>query len=170
MTVGDTVRSSAVKYREARKALMSLGGEEHCAGFKPLLDADLVLWEEVEADAEAMRHLGSLGRWEPKGVKASAKQLKGKKKDHVYVSQKGRMMSWIWTAMGGPQSEAECLNKCETRRHLLCHTDLSTAAIWIEWAKARARKCQWEKEVKCLKEEMRRTLQSLVKAEADWIS
>lgn len=93
---------------------MSLGGEEHCAGFKPLLDADLILWEKVEADAEATRHLGFLGWRDPWGVKTSAKWLKGKKKDHVYVSQKGRMMSWIWTAMGGPQSEAKSLNECET--------------------------------------------------------
>ncbi len=97
-SVGDGVQTAARKYRQAREALVALGGEEKCGDFRVLLDEDLVLSEEVEADAVAMKQLSRLGRrdsWVTTG------RMGGTKK-HVYISQKGKTMSWIWTAMGGP--------------------------------------------------------------------
>ncbi|SJK99382.1 uncharacterized protein ARMOST_02678 [Armillaria ostoyae] len=61
-------------------------------------------------------------------------------------------MSWIWTAMGGPDAETETLHE----------------SVRIEWAKACACKFRWEEEVQCLREEMRRMLRSLDKAQSDW--
>ncbi|SJL18821.1 uncharacterized protein ARMOST_22422 [Armillaria ostoyae] len=129
--LGDGVQAAAGKYRQAQGALVALGGEEKCGDFRVLLDEDLVLSEEVEADAVAMKQLSRLGRRD---------------------SRRGKMMSWIWTAMGGPDAETETLHE----------------SVRIEWAKACVHKFRWEEEVQCLREEMWRTLWSLDKVQSDW--
>ncbi|KAJ7771344.1 hypothetical protein DFH07DRAFT_768315 [Mycena maculata] len=53
-------------------------------------------------------------------------------------------MSWIWTAPGA-------IDDVEERLH----------ELRVEWARARARKIQWEEEVMTLREEMRRALRYL---------
>ncbi len=111
-SVGDVVQATAKKYQQMRAALVALGGKGACGQFRVLLETDIVLSEEVEADAVAMKQLSKLGQrdsWATMSRMSSTKIGKG----HVYISQKGKTMSWIWMAMGGPDSELVSLHKCE---------------------------------------------------------
>ncbi len=111
-SVGDAVQATAKKYRQVRAALVALGGEGACGQFRVLLETDIVLSEEVKADAVAMKRLSKLGR---RDSRATTSRMGSTKigKGHVYISQKGKTMSWIWMAMGGPDSELVSLHECE---------------------------------------------------------
>ncbi len=166
--VGDGVKAAARKYRQAQAAVVSLAGVDNCGEFNVLNDDDMVLLEDIEKDAAATQKLGHLGKRRPQGVVGE-----GSGKKHISVSKK--KMSWIWTAMGGPDmGSPECLQECGFLFLMFgCMkliVILTLQAVRIEWTKVLARKCRWEEEVKILKAEMWCTLRSLQWEERQWHS
>ncbi|KAH7904941.1 hypothetical protein BJ138DRAFT_1118936 [Hygrophoropsis aurantiaca] len=133
--IGDRAMFFAEKYRHARRALMNLSGSAFDAStFKELLPKDLTLDNEDTADIPAQEALARAGRDTGPRTK---KKSNGKK-----------LLSWIWTAGGGPDEATE---------HSIHQS------VRVEWCKARARKLRWSEEVDLLREEMRRVLRFL-----DW--
>ncbi len=110
--MGDAIQVAAKKYQQAWAALVALGGKESCRQFRVLLDADIILSKEVEVDAIAMKQLSRLGRQDSQVTMSQMGEMKISKR-HVYISQKGKTMSWIWMSMGGPDSETASLHECE---------------------------------------------------------
>ncbi|KAK7054020.1 CxC2 domain-containing protein [Favolaschia claudopus] len=118
----------------ARRALVSLRGEDQCGDWRVLEDADIRLDQEQEPDAAARIRLGQVGSRNGK-----------KERRAVAISSKQRMMSWIWTQGGGPGTDEQQL----------------VDAVRVEWAKTKARRDRWVEEVELLREEMRRVLRFL---------
>ncbi|KAF8995279.1 hypothetical protein BDZ89DRAFT_925224, partial [Hymenopellis radicata] len=129
-SVSEKIKSHAMKYTAARNALISLVGADKCQEFRELKDGDLDLTEEAEQDAQATRRLGRAGSRE---ARTTAEAVKRQVRDK---------MSWIWTALGGPDDDApEMLHEV-------------VLAVRLEFCKALARKTRWEEEVALLEEEM----------------
>ena len=92
-TVSEKVASHTLKYRAARLALMNLVSPEEFLLIKELRKEDLDLSEEAEADVAAARRLGRVGGREARTTAEAMRRQTTKK------------MSWIWTAMGGPDDD-----------------------------------------------------------------
>ncbi|KAJ7817577.1 hypothetical protein B0H13DRAFT_1662585 [Mycena leptocephala] len=143
--VGERVDANAAKYRQGRKALQALVGEDdlpyldhrpHCRELKP---SHLTLAnEEIESDTAARKKLSLLSAG--KGARTPR---------HITGSSK-HVLSWIWMVNGGPITDAK-------------HEEEIHASMRVEWCRAKARKVRWEEEVLLLREEMRRVLRYL-----DW--
>jgi hypothetical protein len=99
--VGERIDANTAKYRQGRKALQSLVGDDnlsylkHRPRFKELKASHLTLAnEEIESDTTARKKLVLLsagkGSRTPRHITGSSK--------HV--------LSWIWMANGGPISDA----------------------------------------------------------------
>jgi hypothetical protein len=71
---------------------LSLIGEEACT-WRELLDSDLELHEEVQ-DGKVLRRLAKLGTERSRRHAAASHERK-------------KTLSWIWTAMGGPNRTEE---------------------------------------------------------------
>lgn len=82
-----------MKYRGARLALTGLVTSEELLQFKELRNEDLDITEEAEADVAAAQRLGRVGGRE---ARTTAEALRHQMRDK---------MSWIWTAMGGPDAD-----------------------------------------------------------------
>ncbi|KAJ7065916.1 hypothetical protein B0H15DRAFT_926024 [Mycena belliarum] len=130
--IGERVEAGATKYRRARAALLALRGDAACEEWKELKAADVELDEERGPDTMARKKLGNIG--------SKAFRRKGPRE-----SSKGKVLSWIWTAGGGPGENEEELHD----------------AVRVEWSKAKARRDRWEEEVMLLREEMKRVLRFL---------
>ncbi|KAJ7454342.1 hypothetical protein B0H11DRAFT_2244997 [Mycena galericulata] len=116
------------------QALVSLKGAGEFPQFRELKDNDVRLDGDAdESDAAARKKLAMLsagrGARAPRNAPGTSK----------------RVMSWIWTAPGALDDEAERLHE----------------SVRVEWARAHARKTRWEEEVLLLREEMRRVLRYL---------
>lgn len=92
-TVSEKVDAHTAKYRAARLALTTLVTPEELLHFKELRKEDLDLSEEAEADVVAARRLGRIGGREARTTA------------EAFRRQTTRKMSWIWTAMGGPEGD-----------------------------------------------------------------
>lgn len=130
--IGDKLRFQAIKYRRARKALISLPSEDSSiyAVLRELKDLDIALGHEKENDTAAWQKLSQVGSRAPR-----------RKPDGGI----GGGLSWIWTT-GLDSSSAP----------LSIHS-----SVRVEWAKARARRLRWSEEVDLLREEMKRVLRFL---------
>ncbi|KAK6974636.1 CxC2 domain-containing protein [Favolaschia claudopus] len=133
--VTEHINSAVTKYRRARRALISLRGEEECSAYRELEDEHIRLDQEEEPDTAARARLGVVGS------RTSKKDRKGR----AAASASRRRMSWIWTQGGGPDADDEEL----------------VDAVRVEWSRAKARKDRWVEEVDLLREEMRRVLRFL---------
>ncbi|KAJ7177592.1 hypothetical protein C8R46DRAFT_1212338 [Mycena filopes] len=132
--IGERVEACAVKYRHARRSLITLSGEAHAARFRELRPEDVQLDGDAgETDAAARKKLAMIGAG--RGARAP--------RDAPGSSR--RIMSWIWTAPGALDDE-------EARLH---------ESVRVEWSRAHARKTRWEEEVMLLREEMRRVMRYL---------
>ncbi|KAH7904935.1 hypothetical protein BJ138DRAFT_1106403 [Hygrophoropsis aurantiaca] len=139
--IGDRANFCAQKYRHARSALIRLSGQEFDGHtFKELLPTDLTLDCEDGADVQSQQALARAGKDTGPRTK---KKSNGRK-----------ILSWIWTAGGGPDEEQE------SGVH---------QSVRVEWCKARARKLRWSEEVDLLREEMRRALCFLEWRERWWL-
>jgi hypothetical protein len=98
--IGDRVNAMAAKYRRAREALLALRGEGECEKWKELKETDIQLDEEHEVDTPTYRKLGSIG------------SSKGRRHRQA-VSSKKKMLSWIWTADGGPGEDEAEVHECK---------------------------------------------------------
>ncbi|KAF9006888.1 hypothetical protein BDZ89DRAFT_1144615 [Hymenopellis radicata] len=155
-TLSARVKLTARRYRFSRSALEAIVGAEGCGGFLELLEEDVEVMDVEESDADAVRELASLNgrpsRVTAKGSKGKEKE-KHKKKRRDAPGETRRLMSWIWTANGGPGEDDE---------------EYVHESVRIDWSKALARKTRWGEEVETLKEEMRRVLRTLTWEEALW--
>ncbi|KAF9001842.1 hypothetical protein BDZ89DRAFT_968153, partial [Hymenopellis radicata] len=153
-TMATKLNESVAKYRHSRDRLVALVGEEACGPLRVLEDEDVKVYQTGESDEEAVRKLSRLEARNSRitSDSMSARLKKTKRRD---VSGETRaVMSWIWTAEGGPDANEDgYLHEC----------------VRIEWAKALARKTRWTEEVELLKEEMRRVLRSLRYEERIWM-
>ncbi|KAK7007313.1 CxC2 domain-containing protein [Favolaschia claudopus] len=136
--IGDRVRRSASKYRDARQALTVLKGAEYAPEFQILLDEHLTASLEVEGDEASRRKLARLGSSRRAANEPSAQAKKG--------------LSWIWVAGGGPGDDEAELQE----------------SVRIEWSKGKARRDRWVEEVHLLREEMKRVLRSLRYIQRQW--
>ncbi|KAK0429918.1 hypothetical protein EV421DRAFT_1689748, partial [Armillaria borealis] len=137
-TVSDRVNGASEKYRHARQAMVVLRGEDACTGFKRLEKDDIVAVQVQERDAKATKKLGRVGGCHSRSAPV--------------VKDKPLKLSWIWTAMGGPEELDGGVHE----------------SVRVEWAKALARKTRWTEEVQILREEMRHTLLSLQFEAGEW--
>ncbi|PBK62350.1 hypothetical protein ARMSODRAFT_1024951 [Armillaria solidipes] len=137
-SIGNRIKAAAAKYHRAQAAMKDLRGEEACGQFRALEKDDVAPVQEAESDDKVTRKLGRLGDRESHSQKS-----KLSKKD----------MFWIWTESGGPEDDDM----------VLLHE-----SVHVEWSKALARHDQWREEVKLLREEMRRVLQSLRWEALEW--
>ncbi|KAJ7175314.1 hypothetical protein C8R46DRAFT_1213798 [Mycena filopes] len=139
--ITDRINAKAEKYRQARRALRALKGEEYRPDLKPLKDADLTLDGDVQDDESAAK----------KKMALISAGKGGRVPRHVAGTSK-KVMSWIWAARGA-------LDPGEKNLH---------ESLQVEWAKAKARKNRWDEEVNLLREEMRRLLRYLRWEESEW--
>ncbi|KAF9017036.1 hypothetical protein BDZ89DRAFT_961437 [Hymenopellis radicata] len=146
--ISGKLRDSVTKYRRSRERLKGLVGEEGLGPFRELLDDDVKVYQTAESDADAVERF------------KKARKARGRRN---VAGETRATMSWIWTAEGGPDAEAdEYLHECNFPCTYI------VLGVRIEWAKALARKTRWVEEVEILKEEMRRMLRSLRWEEAQW--
>ncbi|KAF9004860.1 hypothetical protein BDZ89DRAFT_1049367 [Hymenopellis radicata] len=153
-TMATKLKESVVKYRHCRDRLVALVGEAGCDPSQVLEDEDVKVYQTAESDEDAMRKLSHLEAWNSRvtGDSVSARLKKTKRRD--VAGETRAVMSWIWTAGGGPDANEDgYLHEC----------------VRIEWVKALARKTRWTEEVEILKEEMRRVLRSLRFEEQRWM-
>ncbi|KAK7000631.1 hypothetical protein R3P38DRAFT_2797322 [Favolaschia claudopus] len=137
--LGERVESYANRYRQGRKALDCLTGEDSFPDLRPLRPEDVQLDGDAgETDAAARKKLAMLGSG--RGARAP-RNAPGSSK---------RVMSWIWTAAGALD---------ESMMH---------ESVRVEWCRALARKTRWSEEVMLLREEMRRVLRYLGWQAAWW--
>ncbi|KAJ7154647.1 hypothetical protein C8R46DRAFT_1227479 [Mycena filopes] len=135
------INAKAEKYRQARRALRALKGEEYRPDLKPLKEADLTLDGDVQDDESAAK----------KKMAMISAGKGGRVPRHVAGTSK-KVMSWIWAARGA-------LDPGEKNLH---------ESLQVEWAKAKARKNRWDEEVNLLHEEMRRLLRYLKWEQGEW--
>ncbi|KAF9023545.1 hypothetical protein BDZ89DRAFT_955582, partial [Hymenopellis radicata] len=153
-TMATKLKESVAKYRHCRDRLVALVGEAGCGPFRVLEDEDVKVYQTAESDEDAVRKLSRLEARNSRvtGDSVSARLKKTKRRD--VPGETRAVMSWIWTAEGGPDANEDgYLHEC----------------VRIEWAKALARKTRWTEEVEILKEEMRRVLRSLRFEEQRWM-
>ncbi|KAJ7588021.1 hypothetical protein C8J56DRAFT_889867 [Mycena floridula] len=136
-TVGDRVTFYAMKYRGVRRALVSLVSEAEYPHFRVLDDADIRLDVEVISDADATKKLALEG--------SSRVRIHEELRKEGAADRRGRSMSWIWLSVEATPGELNAVHD----------------SVRVEWSKAQARSRRWREEVRLLKEEMRRVLQSL---------
>lgn len=86
----DRINAHAEKYRQARRALIGLKGEEACTSLWELHAKDRTLDKEKASDAKAMEKLSWIG---------------GRHHRPLHISTSRETLSWIWTA--GADSEEE---------------------------------------------------------------
>ncbi|KAJ7578419.1 hypothetical protein C8J56DRAFT_797312 [Mycena floridula] len=134
-TVGEHVSFFATKYQRVRAALVALTSEADYPHFKPLADADIKLDIEEISDAEATKRLALEG--------SSRVQIHEEQRKEGSADRRPQNMSWIWLSVG-PETAASEVHD----------------SVHVKWSKARARSRRWREEVRLLKEEMRRVLQS----------
>ncbi|KAJ7774532.1 hypothetical protein DFH07DRAFT_767230 [Mycena maculata] len=122
------VRRAAAQYRVARRALVTLGR---------VLKLHESEWTLQDLKGDDIRGLPQSRFGDPERQQGK----KGKKK--AKVQQPERPISWIWINRGeeGEPGDQAAMDE----------------AVWIEWAKTRARAMRWREEVDLLEEEMRRT-------------
>ncbi|KAF9001427.1 hypothetical protein BDZ89DRAFT_968328, partial [Hymenopellis radicata] len=153
-TMATKLNESAAKYRHCRDRLVALVGEAGCGPLRVLQEEDVKVYQTAESDEEAVRKLSRLDARNSRitADSVSARLKKTKRRD--VAGETRAVMSWIWTADGGPNADEDgYLHEC----------------VRIEWAKALARKTRWTEEVEHLKEEMRRVLRSLRSEESKWM-
>ncbi|KAK0449347.1 hypothetical protein EV421DRAFT_1732619 [Armillaria borealis] len=90
-SVTDRIETSAMKYRQARAAMVALRGEGSCREFKKLEPEDVAPVHEVERDAKASKHLGRVGG---RDARSQARPTVQK-------------LMWIWMALGSPGAEVD---------------------------------------------------------------
>ncbi|KAJ7805682.1 hypothetical protein B0H14DRAFT_3153313 [Mycena olivaceomarginata] len=138
--VGERVEQLADRYRQGRRALVSLGVEQEYPHLHELKKEDIQLdGDRDDSDLASRKKLAMIG------TGRASRNMPGTSR---------RVMSWIWTAPGafdGDNAEEHHLHE----------------SIRVEWARARARKDRWDEEVMLLREEMRRVLRYL-EWQAQW--
>ncbi|KAJ7836173.1 hypothetical protein B0H13DRAFT_1652321 [Mycena leptocephala] len=139
--ITDRINATATKYRDARRALLSLKGANHAPHLKPLKEADLTLDGDVKDDESTARKKLSM-------IAAG----KGARTPRHISGTSRKVMSWIWAARGALNAEEHELHD----------------SLFVEWANAKARKNRWDEEVNALREEMRRVLRYLTWDTAAW--
>ncbi|KAJ7694247.1 hypothetical protein B0H17DRAFT_1159285 [Mycena rosella] len=130
--IGESVDKAAAKYVRGWAALIALRGDEETEGWKELKPKDVQLDKERESDTKAWQKLGRIG--------SNRWRCNG-----PTLSSKKRSLSWIWMASGGPRENKQELHD----------------SVRVEWSKAKARRDQWNEEVKLLREEMKCVLRFL---------
>ncbi|TRM57974.1 hypothetical protein BD626DRAFT_411071, partial [Schizophyllum amplum] len=143
----------ANKYRASRCALFALKPSSDYPAFRELKDSDLTVDDDREADGASTEQLNNVGGRGSRAIGTSHKTDGPAMSAHESLiasvrdaDSRRNLTSWIWTALGGPNSGEEAQ----------IHD-----AVRVEWAKARARSERWREEVDILKEEMRRVLRFL---------
>ncbi|KAJ7834683.1 hypothetical protein B0H13DRAFT_2369770 [Mycena leptocephala] len=139
--ITDRINATVTKYRDARRALLSLKGANHAPHLKPLKEADLTLDGDVKDDESTARKKLSM-------IAAG----KGARTPRHISGTSRKVMSWIWAARGALDAEEHELHD----------------SLFVEWANAKARKNRWDEEVNALREEMRRVLRYLTWDTAAW--
>ncbi|KAJ7839301.1 hypothetical protein B0H13DRAFT_1650261 [Mycena leptocephala] len=87
--INDRISATATKYREARRALLSLKGADYAPHLQPLKDADLTLDGDIKDDESAA-----------KKKLAMISAGKGARTPHHLAGTSRTVMSWIWSRAG----------------------------------------------------------------------
>ncbi|KAJ6464664.1 hypothetical protein C8R47DRAFT_992020, partial [Mycena vitilis] len=139
--ISDRIEATAAKYRDARRALLSLKGPNYAPHYKPLKAEDMTLDSDVQDDETGAR----------KKLAMAGAGKGGRTPRHVAGTSR-KVLSWIWAAPGALDEEEEDLHE----------------SLRVEWARAKARKTRWEEEVNIIREEMRRVLRYLEWEASSW--
>lgn len=138
------VRAATVRYRAARKALLSLRGPGHWEeGLRELQDGDIRGLNEralTEREEEEQHRAHRLAGIEDSGLTINTVAVTG-----VETGEGRRSLSWLWYNVSADEASEEIggtMHDC----------------IRVEWVKARARADRWHEELQLLEEEMRRVL------------
>jgi hypothetical protein len=100
--ITDRINATATKYRDARRALVSLKGSDYAPHLMPLKDGDLTLDGDVVDDESAAKKKLSM-------IAAG----KGARTPRHMAGTSKKVMSWIWAARGALDAEEEDLHECE---------------------------------------------------------
>ncbi|KAJ7913301.1 hypothetical protein B0H13DRAFT_1873983 [Mycena leptocephala] len=141
--INDHISATATKYREVRRALLSLKGADYAPHLQPLKDTDLTLDSDVKDDESAA-----------KKKLAMISAGKGARTPRHLAGTSRTVMSWIWSASGALDATEDGLHK----------------SLSVEWVRAKSRKNRWDEEVNVLREEMRRVMRYLEWETWNWNS
>ncbi|KAJ7707095.1 hypothetical protein B0H16DRAFT_1746660 [Mycena metata] len=158
------IRLHSEKYQAAWNAIRQLqGGDARKVGWRRLLQSDIRLME----DAEDLKKRDKRRKKEDARRRARTRQLIAEGEhveeddgddgweddngDGATTTESRRVVSWIWTVAGTTGSDAEL-----------------EEGLRIEWAKAYARSRRWKEEIRLLREEQRRVLESLEHEARKW--
>jgi hypothetical protein len=100
--ITDRINATATKYRDARRALVSLKGSGYAPHLMPLKDGDLTLDGDVVDDESAAKKKLSM-------IAAG----KGARTPRHMAGTSKKVMSWIWAVRGALDAEEEDLHECE---------------------------------------------------------
>ncbi|KAJ7169179.1 hypothetical protein C8R43DRAFT_1121071 [Mycena crocata] len=139
--LGDRVQATMKKYNDAYAALTSLKGVAFAPKLKKLTQADITLDGDVRDDEAVARQM----------LERVALGENTRVPRHVTGTSR-KTMSWIWAAEGALDASEKALHE----------------SLFVEWARAKARKNRWEEEVTTLREEMRRVLRYLDYEDTTW--
>lgn len=103
--INDRISATATKYREARRALLSLKGADYAPHLQPLKDADLTLDGDIKDDESAA-----------KKKLAMISAGKGARTPRHLVGTSRTVMSWIWSASGALDATEDGLHECESAK------------------------------------------------------